>query len=276
MSRHRNWCFTSFEQELHIDLNVLKYIIYQQERCPDTGKLHWQGYLELRNAKTMQQTKGLFQGEVHLEKRIGTQQQAIDYCRKLSTSIENTLFEYGNRGKGQGHRTDLDRVAHEIIEEKKTISEIAVSDPATFVRNTHGLRELKAIVDKRDAMKDRPQTVIVFWGKTGTGKTRTVYDQEGFENVFALHPATNGALWFDGYEGQRVLLLDDFYGWIKYSELLVILDRYPYRCQIKGGHTWAQWTTVYITSNQPPDDWYDIDVDISPLHRRITLVEHFE
>jgi len=72
--------------------------------------------------------------------------------------------------------------------------------------------------------------VIVLWGDAGSGKTRFVYDNHKIEDIYKLNVNSNGALWFDGYESQSVLLIDDFNGWIQYRDLLTILDRYPYRC----------------------------------------------
>ena len=56
----RSWCFTSFE----LDENQfpkyptfipeeIRYIVYQVEQCPDTGKLHIQGYVEFPKKITM-------------------------------------------------------------------------------------------------------------------------------------------------------------------------------------------------------------------------------
>ena len=33
--------------------------------------------------------------------------------------------------------------------------------------------------------------------------------------------------WWDGYEQDKLVVMDDFYGWIKYDELLEITDHYP-------------------------------------------------
>lgn len=52
------------------------------------------------------------------------------------------------------------------------------------------------------------------------------------------------------------------------SEFLRILDRYPYKCNIKGSHTMANWTKVYITSNHAVEKWYDKNLDA--VTRRIT------
>src|SRR6185503_7283590 len=113
--------------------------------------------------------------------------------------------------------------------------------------------------------------VSVLIGPPGCGKTRKVYDNHDITDIYKLNTSTNGTLWFDGYVGQRILLIDDFKGWIKFTELLTILDVYPYRCQIKGGYCYANWDEVYITSNYSIDNWYN-DVNLSALMRRIHII----
>lgn len=88
-------------------------------------------------------------------------------------------------------------------------------------------------------------------------------------------------MWFDGYQGQHTLILDDFSGdYCAFRYLLRLLDKYKLKVEIKGGFAWAVWTTVVITSNIHPVGWYH-DTDTSPLQRRLTtggseirLVEH--
>ena len=52
-------------------------------------------------------------------------------------------------------------------------------------------------------------------------------------NLYNVPEPNNGSLWFDGYRGQKTILLDDFYGWIKYHTLLQITDGYPYQAPTK-------------------------------------------
>lgn len=44
------------------DLNGFRYAIFALEKCPDTGRLHWQGYVELRKAKDYKQVLTLVLG----------------------------------------------------------------------------------------------------------------------------------------------------------------------------------------------------------------------
>lgn len=140
--------------------------------------------------------------------------------------------------------------------------------PETFVRYHKGLEKVRFEVEKAEAMKWRNITVIIYWGESGVGKTRKVFDDYGYENVYTLDNTGTKALWYDGYEGQKVLLIDDFYGWIDYGIMLRILDGYPYRGPVKGSFTWAQWDTVIITSNRPPKTWYPTGLTPA-FHRRI-------
>lgn len=64
---------------------------------------------------------------------------------------------------------------------------------------------------------EREVRVIVLVGLPGTGKSR--YCWENYPNLFSK-PSGN---WWDGYNGEETVLLDDFYGDIEYSELLKFL-----------------------------------------------------
>lgn len=112
--------------------------------------------------------------------------------------------------------------------------------------------------------------VHVRYGPPDSGKTRFVYDLHGRE-VFAPLIEHREKVWFDGYRGQSVILLDEFEGQIGYRQFLRIIDRYPIAMQVKGGHVWRLASRIYITSNRHPKDWYPGE-DFGPLERRLTSV----
>jgi len=78
--------------------------------------------------------------------------------------------------------------------------------------------------------------------------------------------------WWQNYSGESALILDDYNGYLQYTELLRVLDRYAYQVQIKGGFVWAQWNTVIITSNTDPKEWYTRGMTPA-LFRRLTKCE---
>lgn len=101
--------------------------------------------------------------------------------------------------------------------------------------------------------RDTAPTIWVFWGKTGTGKTRRVYEFTDLEELWVA--PSDG--WFDGYDGQKAALFDDFDGsWFKMHELLKILDRHTIPRKVKGSFIWWCPETIFITSNMHPKDWY--------------------
>ena len=74
-----------------------------------------------------------------------------------------------------------------------------------------------------------------------------------------------------------MVVLDDFYGWLKYSQLLNLLDRYPMQVEVKGAKREFLAKEIIITSNKSPVEWYDSEkVDIAPLLRRLDLVKYFD
>jgi len=51
MSVYKYWAFTSFKAKCPIvtDEQISRFG-YQRERCPTSGRLHWQGWVELKTA----------------------------------------------------------------------------------------------------------------------------------------------------------------------------------------------------------------------------------
>jgi len=95
--------------------------------------------------------------------------------------------------------------------------------------------------------------VKILWGPTGTGKTRSVYDFHDHDSVYKH----DGGDWFDGYQGQEVVLFDDFSGSdFKLTYLLKLCDRYPMRVPVKGDFVHFRPKVIYFTSNVDPDEWY--------------------
>jgi len=262
----------------------IQTLVYQQEVCPESGKVHIQGYVEFSKPCRFQFCQAVLGvGNANHSVRYKTREACVRYCTKedtrapgtvpvvLGTCAENPVGVYKSR---QGKRTDISAMVDSIKSGKRAF-ECLEQDPDTFVKYSRGMQEVRRIVQQRAATMIRKDLrVEVHWGTAGAGKTRHVYDKHGVENVFTL-VADNSACWFDGYEGQPILLIDDFKGWITYSMLLKILDIYPLRVPVKGSFTYAAWTTVYITSNYKMDTWYTGEHDHAALVRRVHHVKQY-
>ena len=62
MSKLRNYCFTLHAETLptlEFPEDDVRYAIWQTEKCPETGRLHYQGYLELAKPMRIVAVKNL-------------------------------------------------------------------------------------------------------------------------------------------------------------------------------------------------------------------------
>ena len=80
--------------------------------------------------------------------------------------------------------------------------------------------------------------------------------------------------WWDGYEGQDVVVIDEFYGWFEWDYLLRLTDRYPLILEGKAISGGFQFTSkiIIFTSNKHWNNWYPNIQDRSPLERRFECI----
>jgi len=231
----------------------------------DSGTPHLQGFVSFAKRTTMAAAKKVVGRRAHLEMARGTPQQAAEYCKK-----DGAYTEFGSCPTGSGKRSDLDDL-YKQIKEGKSEEEIADAFPAQYIRYSSSIvRTIRKFQPERDWM---PETYIL-WGRSGTGKTRFVYDHHQRKDIY-VHA---GDSWFDGYDGQEVALFDDFTGGeFKLSYLLKLLDRYPMRVPVKGG--FVQWKPrkIFFTSNKDPQLWYAnaLEEHQNALQRRIKDIRYF-
>jgi len=180
--KHRNWVFTSFDEIAPVFTQQMKYLCFQRELSPGTKKLHWQGYVEFKECHILTDLKKGNCNGYHWEPRKGSQKQAIEYCCKKDSSIENTFTEYGHKGQ-QGNRTDLDGLV-DAIEDGYTMKEMLLAYRGNALRHLGMIeRGLSAyheqssidrhILDKRENPQDYiyPSNKIVSKNAEVTGNT---------------------------------------------------------------------------------------------------------
>lgn len=144
----RAYCFTTFKQEPIYNQDSIRYLVYQQEKCPSSGKLHWQGYAEFYSKITINTAKEfLGDNTAHLEKRHGTREEARDYCKKSETRI-NGPFEFGDWNKGgQGSRCDLHKLV-EKLENGVSDYELLKTEPDTVERYRTFIKHSRSIIEE--------------------------------------------------------------------------------------------------------------------------------
>lgn len=274
--RSRNWCFTwnnPFPDE-HVEMfqkdleDSAKYYVMGYETAPSTGTIHIQGYIDFHNAKRITGLKKKYPKQIHWEKRKGTWAQAVEYCKK-----DGNFTEWGEPNR-PGKRTDIDNVK-KMVKDGRGMAEII--EVATSYQACK-FAEL-AMKYKKPTMKYERKNVYWYFGPTGTGKTRTAMEMAG-EDVWLS--AAGGLRWFDGYDGQENVVIDDFRASNSpFSQLLKILDGYPVQVEIKGGFRWWNPKNIWITC---PTHWRetyklenstDKEGQLEQLGRRITVCKQF-
>ena len=241
----RDWCFTCYdtEKELVFDKDKIRYIIYGRESCPTTGREHYQGFgIANRTCRVPKFQLWTGIGKSHCEPRGGARDTARDYCRgggwfgsgskRKWKDLNEEVFEWGK----------FDGFTKEDLF-KQPIGYLKREYPEFYCRYHNGLEKLQ---DK--GPKFREVEIHIRWGPPRTGKTRYVMEMD---DVYKWdHPYR----WFDGYEGESILLIDDYKkDDINRGMLLHILEGYRQMLPIKGSHTFAKWTKVYITTNFDPE-----------------------
>lgn len=284
-ARNRNWCFTIFnlawkpQEGTGSKDSVIRYLVYQREKAPDTGRLHYQGYAEFTKALRMQGVKdALAEASTHVEPRRGTREEARQYCMKAESRDGDDAgpFEFGEFVHSSDEHIKTYVRAKELIKGGAPLEHVFNEMPAIFFRHPSALKEARAMHLATTAKQWRTVEVRVYYGATGLGKSRRAHHE--FPDAFPLNlNKSDTQVWFDGYDGQAALIIDDFDArTIPYRYLLQLLDGHPCRLAVKGAFSWALWTTVILTTNVPPHLWYPTEqFERGPLERRITHIIEF-
>ena len=122
----------------------------------------------------------------------------------------------------------------------------------------------------------RDLEVTYIFGVPGSGKSRFVMDKYGYLNVYRVtdykHP-------FDTYDGQDVVVFEEYRSQFKIADCLTYLDGYPLLLPCRYFNRQACFTKVFIISNVPLEEQYkkEDSESVKAFYRRIkTVVEYTE
>lgn len=111
------------------------------------------------------------------------------------------------------------------------------------------------------------------YGPTGTGKSRGV--TEKYPNLFRKNPNK----WWDGYQGEEVVLIDDFdktlHSCLGYY-IKIWGDHYPFKAECKGSTMQIRPQKIIITSNYHPKDIWSDPQTLQPIMRRFKVHRYVE
>lgn len=237
--------------------------------------------------KTMRFTavQKLYPG-MHIEPTKGNKEQAEDYINKRGKFAEKgeQVLYIARRGEikgAQGQRRDLEVIEDLIQQGKKPREILAMS--LSYRRYEKYIRD--AYYDKRYQETPRSRDVNIVWhvGQSGSGKSyiqMQLAEQYGDDEVYLVtdydHP-------WDKYNGERIVILDEFRGQIRFHVLMNLLDVYRIQLPCRYSNLYAVWAEVHVCTVLPPDAVYKKMVaefqvydTYEQLCRRInTIVYHY-
>lgn len=193
----KNYCFTSFDmgiswEDLVASDGMIQYAGYAEEKCPDTGRAHQQGFLQ---CKKKARITALVKEDDRLKKvnfvtMRGTYDENVAYCSK-----EGDFKEFGAFQK-KGARTRL-FAAIQDIRDGCTIQDLWEAHPDQMCKYERGLRRCKKALQKKkfkkkfelNEFKWDPITewraTVILWGKPGIGKTQ--FARAHFDNPLIVN-----------------------------------------------------------------------------------------
>ena len=140
-----------------------------------------------------------------------------------------------------------------MISEGATNRQIIESYPTYFTKIDKIEKARQTLLEDEGKSTWRDIETTYLFGETGTGKTRSVMDKYGYPNVFRV---TNYDHPFDNYQGQDVIIFEEYRSSLPISELLNYLDGYPCELPCRYSNKFANYTKVFIISNIPLEQQY--------------------
>ncbi len=256
---------------LNLTEDAFKWAIFAKE-AGEEGTTHLQAAWSLKNGKSLSAMKSfLGSARWHLEPIApkSTQYRAYAYCLK-GEQPKVEWDEYGPEGETYGKNvcevwscgpapeeeirpTTQWTEIRTMIEDGCTDLEICQVYPQEGMRCRNAIRNYRLMWDRAHA-DWRHVEVTYIHGKTGSGKTRLVTDKYGYPNVYRITDYKRGP--WETYDGQDVVLFEEFRSSFRLEEMLNYLDGHPVELECRYANQLAKFTKVYIVTNIPMEEQY--------------------
>lgn len=269
--RSRGWCFTLNNPQDGDEEVILaqpaRYVTFGRE-VGAHGTPHLQGYIHFDHPQRLQGVKAMLPRNPHLEPRNGTCDQAIDYCHKDGNFVERgDRPSEGARGSDEGRRKGGDGNKQRwltIIEHARNgdTDWLAANEPKVFVQFMPRLESLRTI---RPPVIQGELINEWWWGPTGTGKSRLLWE------LYPDHFAKGLNKWWDGYMREDIVAIEEWApkNEVTGSSLKIWSDRYPFRGEVKGGTLMhLRPKKIIVLSNYSINECFVNEQDRGPIQRR--------
>lgn len=268
MAQSRRWCFTInnyTEEEYAKSLAIeCKYIVIGKE-VGESGTPHLQGYVVFEKMKRLTAVKNLLP-RAHLEVARGSSQQASDYCKKDKSFEERGVAPLDEKAKGErGRELEIERWKR--AREASADGRFDDVPADIYFRYYKTMKEIAKDNMKKPCDAD-DVTGVWIYGEPGVGKSRKA--REDYPGAYLKMQNK----WWDGYQKEDYVILDDFDSKELGHLLKIWADRYSFLAETKGGAIHIRPKKFVVTSNYSPDDpKFDWDEEMrSAIKRRFKVV----
>lgn len=252
-----NYVDTNFEDALEC-----RYICYGKEVAPTTGTPHLQGYVYFVNARSLRAVRTLFSG-CHVEIARGDAASNKVYCEK-----GGDFTERGDPPASQLEKGDAEKARWDNVWELAKRGAIEDIDADVRVRYYSTFKRIASDYMPAVPSLDGVCGIWIF-GRSGSGKSTSVL------NAFPLAYPKPCNIWWDGYQDEEIVLLDDI---DKYHVSLGGLlkhwgDFKPFIAEIKGRSRKIRPKKFIVTSQYKIDEIWKDEATVEALERRFTYIE---
>lgn len=269
MSQSKRWCFTEnnftpSHEEIYQNLECT-YIVYGRE-TGESGTPHLQGFVTFKGNKRLSGLKKV-SDTAHWEPAKGTSVQASQYCKK-----EDVDFYERGETPTPGKRSDLNQVC-DMVKSGTSLQEIANEHPNMWIKFGRGITSLKLILE--NPYEHSGVRGIWLYGPPNTGKSHHARlfasAQGGYYNK-----AQNK--WFDGYNGEPCVILDDMDSDALHHYLKIWADKWACTGETKGGTIHLKHKWFIITCNESIEELFADKplVMRDAIRRRFNQIEMLE
>lgn len=230
------------------------------------GTPHLQGFVHLRNAKTLTALKKMLgSNRYHIEKAMGTDFENWAYIMEdVEGKVKgDSLIEWGEAPLEEGEPDAWDSILA-MIEAGENNRSIVRKWPSIAIRCMTAIEKYRCEYEWAECRAWRDVKVTYISGPTGSGKTRSVlYREDGTVNT-SVYRCTNGKHPFDKYDGEETIVFEEFRSQYTCRDMLNWIDGHPLLLPARYADRMAHFTEVVILSNWRFSEQYQSVQESSP------------
>lgn len=235
----------------------------QQEIGGTTNYHHWHVIIATKTKVRGSAIARIFGTGIKIE--LTRSERAENYVFKDETAIEGTRFEKGQKLMKRNSKTDWKKIKDLAVAGELT--KISEENPQVFISSYRTLKQIS--IDYMVAPQDMSSTTGVWiYGPPGVGKSHFARDTYGRDLYMKAQNK-----WWDGYQNQRFVLLDDLDTNVLGHYLKIWADKYSFMAESKGSSRLIRPEKFIVTSNYRIEDLFVDPILCEAIKRRFYIIE---